>query len=98
MRKPVGASRGNDSTSDKTATRFGDAEGNGSGRGKAGLVLHGFSFAEQISQRPLDKYLLDRFLIAHSSKGLCINQPPETQLVEKDDLLFFIHGQRSFDW
>jgi hypothetical protein len=76
----------------------GDAEGNGSGRGKAGLVLHGFSFAEQISQRPLDKYLLDRFLIAHFSKGLCINQPPETQLVEKDDFLFFIHGQRSFDW
>ena len=98
MRKPVGASRGNDSTADKAATRFGETEGNGSGRGKAGLALHGFSFAEQISQRPLDKYLLDRFPIAHFSKGLNINQPPETQLVEKDDFLFFIHGQRSFDW
>ena len=62
---------------------------------KAGLGLQGLSFAEQISQRPLDQYLLDRLPIAHFSKCLCIHQPPETQIIEKDDFLFFFHGQRS---
>jgi hypothetical protein len=61
-------------------------------------VSQGFSSAEQIRQRPLDQYLLDGFLIAHFSKGICIQQPPETQIVEEDDFFFFIHGQRSFVW
>jgi hypothetical protein len=65
---------------------------------KVGLVLHGLSFAEQVGQRPLDQYLLDGFFIAHFSKGLRIHQPAETQFVEKDDLLFIVHGQRSFEW
>jgi hypothetical protein len=98
MGKPVGVSTGKDSTKHGAVTRCGGAEENGSGTGKAGLVLQGFSFAEQIGQRLLDHYLLDRFLIAHFLKGICIHQPPETQIVEKDEFLFYIHGQRSFEW
>jgi hypothetical protein len=58
-------------------------------------MLQGLSFAEQIGQRPLDQYLLNRRFIAHFSKGLCIHQPPETQILEKDDFIFFLHGQSS---
>jgi len=98
MRKVVGVFTGNDFTKFRGAASCGDAEKNGSRAGKVGLVLQGFSFAEQIGQRLLDHDLLDRFLIAHFLKGICIHQPPETQIVEKDKFLFYIHGQRSFNW
>jgi hypothetical protein len=75
-----------------------DVEENGSGTGKVGVVLQGFSFAEQVGQRPLDQYLLNRHFVAHLSKGLAIHQPPETQFIEKDDFLFILHGQHSFEW
>ena len=65
---------------------------------KVGLVLHGFPFSEQVGQRPLDQYLFNRRLIMHFSKCLPIHQPPETQIVEKDDFLFFVHGLCSFEW
>ena len=93
-----GSSIFSDFIKDKAVMMCGDAEEKGSGTGKVGLVLQGFSFAEQIGQRLLDHDLLDRFLIAHFLKGICIHQPPETQIVEKDEFLFNIHGQRSFDW
>jgi hypothetical protein len=83
---------------DKAVIMWGGAEQTASGTGTAGLALQGVSFAEQIGQRALDQYLLNRLPVAYFSQGLSINQPPETQIVEKDDFLFFLHGRRSYSW
>jgi hypothetical protein len=60
------------------------------------VALHGFSFAKELCQGSLDQQLFDRFLFSYFPQRIGIQQPAETQIVKKDDIHFFVHGQHSF--